>query len=177
MIQTDRLILRRWKAGDRDAFARLNADERVMEFLPKPLTRAESDMLVDRIEAHFTLHGFGLYAAEVREQGRFIGFIGISAPNFDAPFTPCVEIGWRLDSRLLGAGPGHRGRARAVAEYAFRALGLKELVSFTVPQNLRSRRVMEKIGMVRNESDDFDYPLLPVGHRFRRHVLYRTRSI
>jgi len=146
-----------------------------MEFFPACLSRAESDAGVDRIHAHFARHGFGLYAAELRQTGEFIGYVGLAVPNFTAPFTPCVEIGWRLAASHWGRGLATEG-ARAVLAYAFEELRLAEIVSFTVPANLRSRRVMEKIGMTRDAGDDFDHPNLAEGHPLRRHVLYRLRS-
>jgi ribosomal-protein-alanine N-acetyltransferase len=154
----------------------MNADRQVMEFMPRCLSRAESDALVDRIEAHFQQYGFGLYAAEVGQEKRFIGFIGVSVPDFKAHFTPCVEIGWRLGAAHWGQGLATEG-ARAVARYAFENLKIGELVSFTVPANQRSRRVMEKIGMTRTASDDFDHPKLPEGDPLRRHVLYRLTAL
>jgi RimJ/RimL family protein N-acetyltransferase len=170
---TERLILRRWRESDREAFARMNADPRVMEFLPALLSREESDRMVDRIEKHFDEHGFGLCAVEWREDGSFVGFVGLWVPSFQARFTPCVEIGWRLAEEFWGKGVATEG-ARAIVQYAFEDLGISELVSFTVPGNLRSRRVMEKIGMVRDPGEDFDHPNLAEGHGLRRHVLYRV---
>lgn len=172
MIETDRLLLRGWKKCDRDPFARLNGDPRVMEFMPACLSRAESDNLVDRIESHFCERGYGLYAVELRQEQLFIGFVGFSVPAFEAHFTPCVEIGWRFCAVHWGRGLATEG-ALAVVRHAFGPLGLDALVSFTVPANLRSRRVMEKIGMTHNPSDDFDHPNIPEGHPLRRHVLYR----
>jgi RimJ/RimL family protein N-acetyltransferase len=172
MIRTERLLLRRWTDADREPFAGMNADARVMEFLPSCLTRVQSDQLVDRIEAHFEQHGFGPWAAEFLQDGAFIGFIGLMAPRFEAHFTPCVEIGWRLAAEYWNRGLATEG-ARAVLEHAFGPLGLTEVVSFTVPANLRSRRVMEKLGLTRDPADDFDHPLLTEGHPFQRHVLYR----
>lgn len=171
-LRTERLLLRAWRAGDREPFARMNADPRVKEFFPAPLTRAESDALADRIEAHFAKHGFGLYAAELGAEGSFIGFIGLSVPPFEAHFTPCVEIGWRLAAEYWGRGLATEG-AREVVRYAFEELGLDSLVSMTVPANLASRRVMEKLGMTHAPADDFDHPSLPAGHPLRQHVLYR----
>lgn len=171
-MTTDRLILRRWRESDREPFARLNADARVMEFMPGILSVQESNMLADRIEAHFQQHGFGLYAAELRSNGSFIGFVGLSVPSFQAAFTPCVEIGWRLAADYWKQGLATEG-AREIARYGFEILGVPELVSFTVPANTRSIRVMKKLGMSNNPQDDFDHPRLPVGHPLRRHVLYR----
>src|SRR5258708_14763717 len=170
ILSTERLTLRRWRESDRESFARINADPKAMEFLLHPMRRAESDSLVDRIETHFQEHGFGLYATEFRRDGAFIGFIGLNVPSFDAPFTPCVEIGWRLAVEFWGQGLATEG-AREIARYGFEIRGLREIVSFTVPANIRSRRVMEKIGMTHNPADDFDHPQLPPGHP----LLYRLR--
>ena len=172
ILLTDRLILRHWRESDREPFARLNADPRVMQFLPRLLSREESDAAAERIEDHFRRHGFGLYAAELRERNGFIGFIGLSIPAFKARFSPCIEIGWRLAAEHWGQGLATEG-ASAVARHAFADLGLSEIVSFTVPANARSRRVMEKLGMTHNAAEDFDHPQLPPGHPLRRHVLCR----
>ncbi len=174
MIETDRLRLRHWENRDRKPFARLNSDLRVMEFMPATLSRAESDALVDRIERHFQVHGFGPYAAELRDSCTFIGYVGLAVPTFEAHFTPCVEIVWRLSADYWNRGLATEA-AKAVVRHAFDDLGLSALVSFTVPANVRSRRVMEKIGMTHDATDDFDHPNLPVGHPLRRHVLYRLR--
>ena len=172
MIESDRLLLRSWEERDREPFASMNADPRVMEFFPACLSWSESESLVDRIEEHFREHGFTFWAAELREQRQFIGFVGLAVPNFKAHFTPCVEIGWRLAAAYWGRGLATEG-ARAVVRHAFESLKLDALVAYTVPANLRSRRVMEKIGMTRDPCDDFDHPNLPAGHPLRRHVLYR----
>jgi RimJ/RimL family protein N-acetyltransferase len=140
--------------------------------MPGVYSRQESDSLADRIEAHLERHGFGAFAAELRGQGAFIGFIGVTVPDFEAAFTPCVEIGWRLSFDHWGRGLATEG-ARAVVRHAFTNLLVSELVSFTIPGNARSRRVMEKLGMTRDPADDFEHPKLPEGHPMRRHVLYR----
>src|ERR1700689_2533620 len=150
-LRTERLLLRRWRDSARLPFQQMNADPRVMEFFPASLSLAESDALIDRAQAHFDRHGFGPFAAELLENQFFIGFIGLSIPNFDAPFMPAVEIGWRLAFNSWGRGLATEG-AQAVINYAFEDLGLDNLVSFTVPENLRSRRVMEKLGMT-HDSD------------------------
>jgi RimJ/RimL family protein N-acetyltransferase len=144
----------------------------VAEFLAAPLSREQSDALIARIEAHFDEHGFGLWAVEVPGVAPLAGFVGLSVPPFEAHFTPCVEIGWRLAPSCWGSGYATEG-ARAALELGFGALGLDEIVSFTVPANVRSRRVMEKLGMSHRPDDDFDHPALPAGHPLRRHVLYR----
>jgi RimJ/RimL family protein N-acetyltransferase len=171
---TERLILRSWQDADREPFARLNADGRVMEFMPGPLSRDESDGFVDRAEAHFVKHGFTLCAAELREDNSFIGFVGLAVPPFQAAFTPCVEIGWRLAHDYWGRGLATEG-ARGMVRFAFEELRLDALVAFTVPQNVRSLRVMAKLGMTHDPAEDFDHPRLPEGHRLRRHVLYRLQ--
>ena len=171
-LRTERLLLRDWTAADRIPFARMNADPRVMEFLGRPLAREESDRLADRIEFHFRERGFGLCAVELLENGQFIGFIGLTVPAFEAAFTPCVEIGWRLAAPYWSRGLATEG-AREIVGYAFDELKLPELVSITAVGNARSRRVMEKLGMTREPSDDFDHPNLPAGHALQRHVLYR----
>ena len=171
-METERLLLRRWRFSDRKLFALINQDPEVMEYFPAHLPRAESDEMADRIEAHFRRHGFGLWAAELHGSEEFIGFIGLAVPRFEAAFTPCVEIGWRLARSHWGRGLATEG-ARAAMRHAFEHLGLPSLVSFTVPANLRSRRVMEKLGMTHDPADDFDHPGLPAGHLLRSHVLYR----
>jgi RimJ/RimL family protein N-acetyltransferase len=171
-LRTERLYLRRWRATDHEPFAALNADPRVMEYFPAPLSPEESEALTSRIEGHFEQHGFGVWAVEITGTAPFAGFIGLSIPRFEAHFTPCVEIGWRLASEYWGCGYATEG-ARATVAFGFEQLCLSEIVSFTVPGNLRSRRVMERLGMTRNLADDFDHPALPEGHSLRRHVLYR----
>lgn len=174
MMETPRLVLRRWLPEDREPYARLNADPRVTEFLPAPSTREESDSQIDRFERHFEQHGFGVWAVERKEEPGCIGYIGLLTVTMAVPFAPAVEIGWRLAAEQWGHGLASEG-AREVVRYGFESLGLEEIVSFTVPANRRSRRVMEKLGFHRDPKDDFDHPRLPEGHRLRRHVLYRLR--
>ena len=175
-LRTPRLTLRSWTDADLAPFAALNADPRVMEFFPKTLDRAESEAMVARIAEHFAKHGFGLWAVEVPGVSSFIGFVGLWVPDFTAHFTPCVEIGWRLAREHWGSGYASEG-ALAALDFGFRQLDLAEIVSMTAVPNERSRRVMERIGMQRSPSDDFDHPKLAAGHPLRRHVLYRlTRA-
>src|ERR1700731_1645221 len=162
-LETERLILREWRQADREPFARMNADPAVMEHFPAGLSRTESDQGVDRIEQHFRERGFGLFAAELRRDGTFIGFIGLNVPRFVAHFTPWIEIGWRLAAEDWGQGLATEG-ARTCVHYGFETLALDEIVAFTVPGNAPSRRVMEKLGMTRDPGDDFDHPGLPEGH-------------
>lgn len=169
---TERLRLRRWRDGDLEPFAVLNADPRVMQHFPAVLSRQESDARAAGIWEHFGKHGFGLWAVEVVGVTPFAGFVGLCVPQFEAHFTPCVEVGWRLAEEFWGRGYATEA-ARAALAYGFDVLGLVEVVSLTVPANLRSRRVMERLGMTSDPRDDFDHPSLPAGHRLVRHVLYR----
>ena len=171
-LRTERLVLRHWRDADREPFARLNADPVVMEHLPGTLNRAKSDDFVDRIEAELEERGYGLWAVEVPGVAPFIGFIGLNPATFDAHFTPALEVGWRLDHPYWGHGYASEG-ARAVLRFAFEELAIDEIVSFTSVANERSRRVMERIGLRRDPSDDFEHPNLPEGHPVRPHVLYR----
>jgi RimJ/RimL family protein N-acetyltransferase len=145
-----------------------------MEHFPSALDRAESDAFADRIEAGFVTSGYGLWAVEVPGEAEFIGFVGLALQNFEAHFTPAVEVGWRLAQNYWGRGFATEAARAAVAD-GFDRFGLEEIVSFTVPANVRSVRVMERLGMTRDPADDFDHPRLPVEHQLRRHVLYRLR--
>lgn len=171
-LTTSRLRLRGWSERDLAPFAALNADPRVTEFFPGPLTRAESDALVAHIQGHFTQHGFGLWAVQAPGVAEFIGCVGLAVPTFQAHFTPCVEIAWRLAYDYWGHGYTTEA-ATAALDLAFGDLGLEEVVSFTVPANIRSRQVMGRLGMRRSPADDFEHPGLPQGHPLRPHVLYR----
>jgi RimJ/RimL family protein N-acetyltransferase len=174
-IQTERLLLRRWRHEDREPFARMNADPEVMRYLLRPLSREESDAFIDRAERQFNEHGFGLWAVEVPSGAPFIGYVGLSIPGFDAHFTPAVEVGWRLDQPYWGNGYATEAARAAIAD-GFERIALKDIVSFTVPVNLRSIAVMERLGMKRDPNDDFDHPNVPRGHPYRRHVLYRIAA-
>ena len=169
---TERLLMRRWRDGDRPAFAAMNADPTVMEYFPSTSDRRESDAVVDRIEAHFDARGFGLWAVEIPAVAPFIGFVGLWTPSFEAHFTPAVEVGWRLAREHWGRGYASEAAEASVA-LGFGGLALEEIVAFTVPANFRSRRVMERLGMTHDPADDFDHPGVPEGHALRRHVLYR----
>jgi ribosomal-protein-alanine N-acetyltransferase len=175
-IATQRLRLRGWRPADRAPFAELNADPEVTRYLSGVLDRAGSDALVDRTVGHWQAFGFGLWAVERTEDRRFLGFTGLSRPAFVARFTPAVEVGWRFARAAWGNGYATEAAAAAVG-FGFDIAGLEEIVSFTVPDNQRSRRVMERLGMTRDPADDFDHPSLPPGHPLRRHVLYRLRRV
>jgi RimJ/RimL family protein N-acetyltransferase len=146
-----------------------------MRYLLRPLSREESDAFIDRAERQFNEHGFGLWAVEVPSGAPFIGYVGLSIPGFDAHFTPAVEVGWRLDQPYWGNGYATEAARAAIAD-GFERIALKDIVSFTVPVNLRSIAVMERLGMKRDPNDDFDHPNVPRGHPYRRHVLYRIAA-
>ncbi|MCE2983731.1 MAG: GNAT family N-acetyltransferase [Parachlamydia sp.] len=163
IIRTDRLVLRQWNSTDLEPFAALNADQRVMEYFPSVLSQKESNDLAKRISIQLEEQGWGLWAVSVPEVANFIGFIGLARPSFDAYFTPAVEVGWRLDFNYWGKGYATEG-AKAVLAFGFDTLNLEEIVSFTVMQNERSRRIMEKIGMYHVSKDDFDHSTLSEDH-------------
>ena len=166
----ERVILRGWEARDADAFAAMNADTRVMEFFVAPLSREESNALLARMRASIENDGWGWWCVDIG--GECAGFTGLSAPPYQTPFTPCIEVGWRFRPQYWGYGYATEA-ARLALAYGFNALQLKEIVSFTAACNRRSRRVMERIGMRRDIGGDFEHPRVPEGHALRRHVLYR----
>jgi ribosomal-protein-alanine N-acetyltransferase len=174
-LRTPRLCLRQWQAADLEPFARMNADPAVMEYFPALLSREQSDAIVARIEQLFRERGFGLWALEVPGVAPFAGFVGLSVPRFEAHFTPCVEVGWRLAREHWGHGYATEA-AHAALDFGFQARGLQEIVSMAVVANQRSRRVMERLGMTRDPADDFDHPNMAEGHPLLRHVLYRLRA-
>lgn len=174
-LETERLILRPWREEDRAPFAALNADPRVTGHLGGVLDRPGSDAIVNRVLEGFAEHGYGPWALEVKGGSAFIGFCGIWQPSFTAHFTPCTEVGWRLAHEAWGRGYATESAEAALA-YGFDALGLTEIVAYTGPDNLRSRRVMERLGMSRDPADDFDRPPLTEGAAARPHVLYRLRA-
>ena len=175
MITTKRLLLRHWTLKDLIPFYKINSHSQVCKYLPKQLTELESDELARKIIQKFDVQGFGMFALEEKENKEFIGFTGLNIPNFEAPFMPAIEIGWRLAVDYWGKGLATEA-AFAVMEYAFFELNLSEIVSFTVPENIASQRVMQKIGMSHDPSSDFCHPDLPPNHRLSRHVLYRKRK-
>jgi RimJ/RimL family protein N-acetyltransferase len=172
LIETPRLTLRPWREADRAPFAALNSDAETMRHFPATLSRAESDALVDALTARIAENGgWGLMAMERRADGAFLGMTGLNRPRFTAPFTPCLELGWRLLREHEGHGYVTEA-ARACLDFAFTKLGEPRVHAFTVPANTRSRAVMERLGMTRVQDGDFDHPNLPAGHPLSRHVLY-----
>jgi RimJ/RimL family protein N-acetyltransferase len=171
-LTTERLILRPWRDADLAPFARMNADPEVMAHLPGLLTPTESNAMAERIRTAMRDEAFGLWAVQVAGGAEFVGYTGLSRPRFAAPFTPCVEVGWRLSRAAWGQGYATEA-ARAAIHHGFAVAGLEQIVSFTVPANRRSIAVMRRLGMQRSAADDFDHPALPEGNCLRRHVLYR----
>ena len=173
MITTERVILLPWMSEDFLPYAEMNANPKVREFFPSVLTREQSDAEIRRFQAGYERDGFCMFAAELAATGQFTGFIGLQTMNFVVPSVaqPAVEIGWRLSPSRWGKGLATEG-AHGVIRYAMETLELLEVVAITVPDNLRSRRVMEKIGMKHLEGLNFDHPRVPEGHPLRAHLLY-----
>jgi ribosomal-protein-alanine N-acetyltransferase len=173
-IRTARLRLRSWRDDDFEAYAALNADPRVMEFYPSLVSRDESRDRFDRWCARTAERGYGYWPVDVIGGPSFIGLVGLADPDFEAHFMPAVEIGWRLAADHWGRGYATEA-ARGALAFGFERLGLREIVAFTTTGNVRSRRVMDKLGMRRSPDEDFLHPLIPPGHPLRPHVLYRLR--
>lgn len=170
-FETERLYLRQWLETDREPFAKLNADSRVMEFFPHPLDRQASDSMVDRLQKSMINRGWGFWAVESKQDKQFIGLVGLEIPRADLPFSPCIEIGWRLAFAYWGKGYATEA-AKSALKVGFDRLELPGIVSFTAISNLRSQAVMERLGMDRS-AETFEHPGIPVGHRLREHCLYR----
>ncbi|HEY8312944.1 MAG TPA: GNAT family N-acetyltransferase [Candidatus Baltobacteraceae bacterium] len=174
VIETPRLRLRGWRDADVEHWARLNADPRVMEFFPSLYDRARSESGAAEMRATLERDGYGWWVAEIKEGARFAGVIALQDVPFEAPFTPALEVGWRLPFDQWGHGYATEGAAAAL-DFAFDKLGWSEVVAITPAINIRSQRVMQRLGMTRDASDDFEHPRLETGHRLRRFVLYRAR--
>jgi RimJ/RimL family protein N-acetyltransferase len=169
-FDTDRLHLRQWIAADKAPFAMLNADSRVMEYFPTVLDKVASDATIDRVQTGIIDRGWGFWAVELKADKQFIGFVGLSIPSADLPFSPCVEVGWRLAFPYWGKGYASEA-ARGALEIGFERLCLPEIVSFTAIKNQRSRAVMARLGM--SQSETFEHPSLEIEHPLREHCLYR----
>jgi len=174
-IETPRLILRDWRDADVDEWVRMNADPRVTEFFPHVYTRARSESSAATIREQLARNGYGWWVVEIRGSAPFAGVIALQAVPFQAPFTPANEIGWRFAFEHWGKGYATEG-ARAALGFAFEKLDWHEVLAFTAASNIRSQRVMRRLGMTRDPRDDFDHPKIEADHRLRRHVLYRIRK-
>ena len=173
-IKAARLRLREWRDDDVEAWVKMNADPRVAEFLGRSYSRELSESTAVAIRRQLAEVGYGWWVVDVRGGPSFAGVVALQDVPFEAPFTPAHEIGWRFASENWGKGYATEA-ARAVLDFAFRELGWEEVVAITALTNLRSQRVMQRLGMTHDESDDFDHPRLGPGHPLRRHVLYRIR--
>ena len=168
--RTERLIIRDWKDEDITPFTEMNSDPEVMKYFPSALTPEKSLEFFERITAAIKEKGYGLFAAELAETNELIGFVGFAGPRFEAWFTPCIEIGWRLRKKFWGRALAPEGAA-ACLEMGFNEFGFADIFSFTSEINAPSRRVMEKIGL--SHIGDFDHPNIPEGNALRKHVLYK----
>ncbi len=175
IIETARLILRDYNEDDILFLAEINADERVMEFFPRTLDLVETQDFVVLQSESIAQNKFGFFALEKKETREFIGFVGLKEVNFKAPFTPAVEIGWRIAHDQWNQGFATEA-AKAVLDYGFNKINLQEIVSFAAKINKKSQRVMEKIGMKRDENDDFLHPNINKDHFLAPHVLYRIAN-
>ncbi|MBT5953175.1 GNAT family N-acetyltransferase [bacterium] len=171
-IETDRLILREFRKDDISHLVLLNQNEKVMNFFPATLNKNESLTFLLSILTSYQLRNFGLYACICKDTNQFMGFIGLSVPSFSSHFTPCIEIGWRLSPEFWNKGYATEG-AKAILNYGFKELHLMEIVSFTSILNKPSIRVMEKIGMTTNKTDNFKHPKVDKKSKLSEHVLYR----
>ncbi|XYK78744.1 MAG: GNAT family N-acetyltransferase [Labrenzia sp.] len=174
LLETDRLVCRRWQDADLEPFARMCADPEVMRYFPEPLTYDQTAALIDRAKAKQEQDGFCFMPVETKDTSEFLGFVGLSIPAYakPLPFGPCVEVGWRLKRSAWGKGYASEA-ATAWIRFGFETIGLEEIVSFTAETNTPSQKVMTRIGMSRDPADDFLHPMLPDTHALAPHVLYR----
>ncbi len=171
-LRTARLNMRNWRESDRAPFAAMGIDPEVMKYFPSPISRAESDRLIDHWFSQFAERGWGIWAVETRDSHQFIGFVGLYATQTNYfPFSPCVEIAWRLRAQAWGKGYATEA-AHEILRFSFEVLHLPEIVSFTALNNKKSSAVMERIGM-QNARADFDHPKISDGHALQQHCLYR----
>ena len=173
-IETPRLLLRNWLESDLETFAEMNADPEVMRYFPETLNAEQTNRFYESIQEEFSAYGYGLYAAEEKSSGSFMGFIGFHWCRRELEFHPSVEIGWRLDKRFWGKGYASEG-AKACLEHGFEHLGFDKVISFTSVENVASQRVMQKIGL--QLEGHFNHPLIPDGHPLKPHVLYGIKKL
>lgn len=172
-LETPRLILRQWEQKDHEPYISLNADPEVMEFFPSVKTPAETLAQIKKISAYIDQHGYGFFAVERKDNHQFIGFAGICEPGFEAYFTPCIEIGWRLSKENWGQGFATEA-ALACLDFGFNKLNLNEIYSFTSIHNKPSEKVMQRIGM--SKTGEFEHPSIADGHWLKRHIVYKIVS-
>lgn len=172
-FESERLIFRSWKDEDLKDFKEMNKDTRVMKYFPKTLSNEETENFYNKIQEEFEREGYGLYAVEIKENGEFIGLLGLHKASFEAEFTPCIEIGWRLKKEAHGKGYATEG-AKACIEYGFRELKFQKIYSFTAKINHPSENVMKKIGM--KKVMEFNHPNVENDSNLYEHVLYLLES-
>ena len=170
-LQTDRLLLRQWVDQDLSGFAELNSDQETMEFFPALLSREESNAVAEKCQSLISERGWGFWAVELKSSGEFMGLVGLHIPKPNLPFSPCVEIGWRLLKKYWGKGYATEAAQESLV-YAFNTLNLNEVVSFTTVSNLRSRYVMQRLGFS-NTHQNFEHPGINKDHPLSEHVLYK----
>lgn len=176
ILETKRLNLRKWYINqDLQTWTSIISDPRVMKYFPSIGNKIMAAEFIENANKHIDTHGYGLFACELKENSELIGFVGINIPSFQAHFTPCVEIAWRLSTNHWYKGLATEA-AIACLELGFKTYHIQEIVAFTTTNNLKSRRVMEKIGMTYNQADDFNHPLLSKDHLLCLHVLYRITN-
>jgi len=169
--RTERIQLRQWKFDDRVPFSVMSSDPKVMKFFPSTLNKSESDAIIDICESHISERGWGVWAAELLATREFIGFVGLHISHADLPLSPCVEILWRLTPSHWGQGYATEA-ATAALKVGFEQLDIKEIVSFAVPGNYRSRAVMERLNMI-DTGETFEHPEIPEHSHLREHSLYK----
>lgn len=174
ILETKRLILRGWEERDRSEFSRMNSHPQVMEFFPSLWTKDESDAAFSKIQNQIRERSWGLWAIEEKSSGKFVGFTGLNVPSFEAPFMPAVEIGWRLLPEFWNQGYATEAALEAL-RFGFEVVKLEEIVSFTAVGNVKSQRIMEKIGMKRSMEKDFLHPKVPDGSVLKPHVVYSIK--
>lgn len=172
ILATPRLILRQWRDSDLQIMAEINQDPQVMEHFPAPKTLEETQNFIVGNRALYDQVGYFLYAVELKDTHGLIGWVGLQPVGDEMPCAPAIEIGWRIGTKYWGKGYASEA-AQAVVDHAFNTLGLNELVSFTTTTNKRSEKLMQRLGFMRSEKDDFDHPKIAEGHVLRRHIFYR----
>ena len=173
-LETERLKLRQWKNSDLPAFSEMNADPIVMKYFPNTLSEDESNAIANKCKDLISKRSWGFWAVEIEEEKEFIGFVGLHKTSYDLPFTPCVEIGWRLGKKYWGKGYATEAAFEAL-KFAFEELKLSEVYSFTSVSNMQSWSVMERLNM-QNLKKNFEHPMVPERHPLREHVLYKITA-
>ncbi|AHE54193.1 GNAT family N-acetyltransferase [Sphingomonas sanxanigenens] len=173
MIDTDRLVLRRWRDADLPAFRAQDADPRVRRFMGPLLTPEQSDAVRERHRGYERSHGLGFFTVERRTDGAVIGFCGLKPGAPGTPIEGEVEIGWLFGADYWGQGYAVEA-ARAALGWGWATLAVPSIAAITTAANTASRRVMDRLGMVHVPADDFIHPLLAGDAALSAHVTYRV---